>query len=294
MNLDEKKAYQEKKDYTHFNSKEVDGVIYRLKTDLDENPFYVALLINRQNDSTNVNIISEIDGIPVKKVASYLIHENEKVEYIKVPDSVEEFSIGSIDERCPLKTIELPEGLKVFRYTSFDDIKKIEIKGNCHIIPEEFTGNANKEINKEYTFLKVLNKEGKCVGVTWHGEYIRSDDKKSIKYINFIKKDKTISLDAEKKCLEDKKIKFDENDLTDFNKIIKLIYPKLDDIPLPVPDFGSLFVNFKEWKDFGLDIHTIYDNPKIIFKNHSEMFDNIYENYSLLCSQNNITSLKML
>ncbi len=294
MNLDEKKAYHEKKDYTHFNSKEVDGVIYRLKKDSDENPFYVARQINRQNDSTNVNIISEIDGIPVKKVASCLINDNEKVEYIKVPDSVEEFSIGSIDERCPLKTIELPEGLKVFRYTSFDDIKKIEIKGNCHIIPEEFTGNANKEINKENTFLKVLNKEGKCVGVTWHGEYIRSDDKKSIKYINFIKKDKTISLDAEKKCLEDKKIKFDENDLTDFNKIIKLIYPKLDDIPLPVPDFGSLFVNFKEWKDFGLDIHTIYDNPKIIFKNHSEMFDNIYENYSLLCSQNNITSLKML
>lgn len=297
MDLDEKKAYQEKENYTDSRVKEVkevDGVIYKLGKDLDGNMCYVARQINRQNDSTNVNIISEIDGIPVKKVAAGLIYENEKVEYIKVPDSVEEFSIGTVGERCPLKTIELPEGLKVFRYTSFDDIKEIEIKGNCHIIPEEFTGKANKEINKEYTFLKVLNKEGKCVGVTWHGEYIRSDDKKSIKYINFIKKDKTISLDAEKKCLEDKKIKFDENDLTDFNKIIKLIYPKLDDIPLPVPDFGSLFVNFKEWKDFGLDIHTIYDNPKIIFKNHSEMFDNIYENYSLLCSQNNITSLKML
>ena len=46
--------------------------------------------------------------------------------------------------------------------------------------------------------------------------------------------------------------------------------------------------------NIGLDIQILYDNPNIVFKSFYEIFDNIYNNFSSLSLQNNITSNEML
>lgn len=286
----------------------VDNVGYYLRADSAGNKCYVALKFMSSKSTMNFNeklkpdivIPSYIDGIPVKAVASGCFG-NCNIRKIRISEGVVEVGEKAFLGCFGLDVLELPNTIKNFK-SSISSHPKIIFDSNCQFIPSQFVGYSKVDIGQKDKLLKTLSDDGLVDGIAWYKKDI-DDHTELIDFIRINPNDAktdlelneyTISLYGEEEYLKDNNIEFEVGDLVRFNKVIHLLYLTLNDIPTPVPDFCKLFVKFKEWIDFGLDIQVICDNPNIVLKSVFEIFDNIYNNYSLLNSQNNVTSPKML
>lgn len=279
------------------------GVYYSLESDSDGNKYYEVFFTNyagKKPDESLCEVVipGYIDGIPVKKIGHSSFY-NSYVDKIKILEGVVEIASNAFDGCEYLEELELPSSIKKFKPSS-TLTAKINISNDCQFIPDSLVEYPKVNFLQKGKLLKKISFVGNVNNVVWFCKDIDDSGNEKIrcnKLISEISDDGyLISLDDERKYFIDNNIKFgvDDLELEKFNKTIYLLYPTINDIPTPVPDFSKLFVNFKEWTNLGLDIQIIYDNPDIVFKSFSETFDNIYNNYSLLSSQNNITSTTML
>ena len=279
------------------------GVYYSLESDSDRNKYYEVFFTNyagKKPDESLCEVVipGYIDGIPVKKIGHSSFY-NSYVDKIKILEGVVEIASNAFDGCEYLEELELPSSIKKFKPSS-TLTAKINISNDCQFIPDSLVEYPKVNFLQKDKLLKTLSSSGNVNGVVWYNKYNDDFGCERVRWVKLISdefdktKEYTISLDEEQKYFDDNKIDFEVGDLDRFNRLIYLLYPTLNDIPNPVPDFKSLFVNFKEWTNLGLDIQIIYDNPDIVFKSFSETLDNIYNNYSLLSSQNNITSTTML
>ncbi len=279
------------------------GVYYKLESDSDGNKYYKVVFTDytkKKPDESLCEVVipGYIDGIPVKKIDPFSFYET-YVDKIEILEGVVEIAHNAFDKCEYLEELKLPSSIKKFEPSS-TFTAKINISNDCQFIPDSLVEHPKVNFLQKDKLLKTLSSSGNVNGVVWYNKYNDDFGCEHVRWAKLIgdefdkTKEYTISLDEEQKYFDDNKIDFEVDDLDRFNRLIYLLYPTLNDIPNPVPDFKSLFVNFKEWTNLGLDIQIIYDNPDMVFKSFSETLDNIYNNYSLLSSQNNITSTTML
>lgn len=299
----------------HFQ--EIDGILYKLRFDSNRNEYYEATRCVREihydykeKGVYDITIPSYIYGLPVKVIGSNCFLNCNNVRKIKLSDGIIRVE-SSVFSGCPnLKSLELPNTIRIFN-SNLNPTVKIKLNGDWQFIPSLLIGNINLDMSFQNNLLKSLDYDGHLDGVVWYSTYrdhfgytrcmCKRIMKKNTKEKNtfemmkgFENSEYSISFDAEKEYFDSNSVEFAVGDLNRFNIVIYLLYPTLNDIPTPVPDFSKLFVNFKEWINLGLDLQIIYNNPNIVFKSVTETIDNIYNNYNLLNSQNNMTSQKML
>lgn len=284
------------------NCKVYKGAQYTLGLDSNGNEYYeLSFCFDYTAKTTDDGLFefvipSYIDGIPVKTIGPFCF-SNRYVNKIKIPEGVVSIDKYAFIKCKYLKELEFPSSIKKFEPSPMLTAK-INIRNDTQSIPSSLVGYPGVDFFQKGKLLKTLSFLGNVDGVVWYHKYVDDSGYEKISWNKLIdvKSDGEylISLNHEQKYFIDNNIEFEVNDLEKFNKLIYLLYPTINDIPTPVPEFSKLFTNYKELTNIGLDIQILYDNPNIVFKSFYEIFDNIYNNFSSLSLQNNITSNEML
>lgn len=99
-----------------------DGLLY-LFTDKNENKIQISGYIG---DASDVTIPSEIEGVPVVKVADSAFEENETISSVYISESVTELGNHAFKNCSNLTSVNLPESLKTLGTYSFEECDKLE------------------------------------------------------------------------------------------------------------------------------------------------------------------------
>ena len=174
-------ALSEDRPYTESDTiKIVDHVVYELTTVYKDTYYSVTDYFDTNEiaeTATKINIVPEIDGIPVKRISTGKYDYRDNLKYIEapniteitIPDSVETVSNSSFTGLTSLETIKLPNSLisigSAFR--NMQSLKTITIPANVTIIGNSaFSGCSNlSEVTFEGNKLKEID-EGAFSGCT--------------------------------------------------------------------------------------------------------------------------------
>ncbi|MGN1195085.1 MAG: leucine-rich repeat domain-containing protein [Acutalibacteraceae bacterium] len=167
------------KNYDESKYKIIDNVVYSQATDSKGKPYYWVTAYGPtkaiREKITEVNIVSEIDGIPVTTISLYG-YDDESDEFgldidtlypnvtkITIPDSVTDIREGSFAGLTKIKSITLPKNLKSLGGDAFNGLQYItEIT-----IPEKITSIPNR------AFLNCINLKK----VTFEGDVTNIGDR---------------------------------------------------------------------------------------------------------------------
>lgn len=174
-------ALSEDRPYTESDTiKIVDHVVYELTTVYKDTYYSVTDYFDTNEiaeTATKINIVPEIDGIPVKRISTGKYDYRDNLKYIEapniteitIPDSVETVSNSSFTGLTSLETIKLPNSLisigSAFR--NMQSLKTITIPANVTSIGNSaFSGCSNlSEVIFEGNKLKEID-EGAFSGCT--------------------------------------------------------------------------------------------------------------------------------
>lgn len=147
----------------------IDNVVYVL--DEDGKSYYVEDYFATQEvaeKATEVKIVSEIGGIPVKKIYVWKeddlnIHTVESLPNVKkitVPKGIEEICVGAFSSLDGVKSVELPSTVKKIWYCAFyktESLEKINIPSKVTVIERGMFQDCEK--------LKTVKIEGKVKAI---------------------------------------------------------------------------------------------------------------------------------
>ncbi len=107
--------------YTSDENTYVEGVAYRLSED---GTYYSV--VGYSDVLPTVNVVAEIDGIPVTAVSESAFQNNEYITKVTFPDSVKEIQKAALRNCVNLTTVILPSGLKSLPAECFRDCRVLK------------------------------------------------------------------------------------------------------------------------------------------------------------------------
>lgn len=135
-------ALAEFRPYSEESYKIIDNVVYESEYDSKTKETYYSVrdyfaTQEAAEKATEINIVSEIDGIPVKEIDIYnqadIVYIGElldetypKVKKITIPDSIEQIEEGAFAVLDGLTSLELPESVKSVGAYAFSGMEKLE------------------------------------------------------------------------------------------------------------------------------------------------------------------------
>ncbi|MGN1418396.1 MAG: leucine-rich repeat domain-containing protein [Acutalibacteraceae bacterium] len=164
-------SYEHKENDT---TKIIDNVVYTLSNDKKGNACYYVSEFGYSDQvaakMTEINIASEIDGIPVTKIDTYGQNSQKfkypLVEKIVIPESVTEIGESAFRGLTAIKSIDLPDNLNKIGRAAFyglENLTEISIPKNIGVIPEKAFGKC--------TNLKRVVFEGNVFGIDNYAFY---------------------------------------------------------------------------------------------------------------------------
>ncbi len=165
-------ALQSDRPYTESDTvKIIDNVVYALNE--DGKSYYVEDYFATQKaaeEATEIKLVSEIDGIPVKKI--YIWKSDDlnidgprmeslpNVKKITVPEGIEEICVGAFSSLDGVKAVSLPSTVKKIWYCAFykaDSLEKVNIPSKVTVIERGMFQGCEK--------LKSVKIEGKLKAI---------------------------------------------------------------------------------------------------------------------------------
>lgn len=132
-----------------FNSQEVfaDGQNKDFRYYISNGQVRITEYIGKEN---NVVVPSEIDGCPVVSLEEFSFKDNEKIESVKLPNSIKEIKYGAFEGDINLKEINIPDSVEYMVGAIFSGCKSLTslvIPGSAklHISYEMVSGCENLE-----------------------------------------------------------------------------------------------------------------------------------------------------